>query len=208
MGKKRKTSVKKKAHRKTKKKFDPTQRKLNCPGVNWHPSSGKWLAMHRYKGKGWFCCYAESEKEAIKLRDQKLLEKIVGPTTETFFPKKNYDVKKAAKTFRAYKTEVGITNAERMSLVLTTKLGKNNLFRHKTIEKRTIKGKTSHYVYVNINNIKTCVGHCPKEKECDKLWATFREKQAPKYVEDYRDLRSETINKFRETPCSATYKLM
>ena len=64
------------------------QRKLHCPGVRWHPSSGKWLAMFRHEGRGYFCAYAESEKEAITKRDQRLLEKHVGPTAETFFPKK------------------------------------------------------------------------------------------------------------------------
>eukprot|EP00494_Astrolonche_serrata_P029412 UN29679 len=177
------------------------EKKFNCPGVGWANTSSRWLAMYRFNGKGKFCGYANSEEDAIKIRDRKLIGWF-GLRAETFFPREQY--KNEFEKAKTMHINCGIANAEVDAPTLVLEIGDNNIFSN--LLRETVKNMINITIVCNGMDLK--IGSFKNETAVEKGVLAWFSSTGIQILEGYTNLREEAKSNWRSKPCEATYKIL
>jgi len=147
----------------------------------------------------------DTEKEAVAALDKAKLE-IFGSSAKTHFPKKNYDLKEAAKKFETLRIELGIKNALSRAKELKLEIGEKNIFSSKHITKSL--DSDSYEVSIMCNGCKEIVGFTKSKPEGEEIITKWINQRGPKIIEIFKKLREKSIEELKKSGNGKAYSIM
>jgi len=198
---------KEKAPSKRKKPSAESMPKREYPEVtNMGYENKKWVPTFVFGDIVYNAGRFDTEKEAVAALDEAKLQ-IFGSSAKTHFPKKNYDLKQAAKKFETLRIKLGIQNALSRTSDLKLEVGDKNIFSSKSIVKPT-KDSDSYEVSIVCNGCKEIVGYTKSKPEGEEIITKWINQRGPKIIEVFKKLREKSIEEFKKSGNGKAYCIM
>lgn len=193
-----------------------SERKLFCRGISYINDAEKWIAVIRPRGQSSVHCgYAETEEEAIRMKDRHMIGKVYGPGSKhpdykTFFDEKDYDLEKLGKDYLQYKVETAILEAKFSAPSLENDVGDDFLIKEPVlIPIQSGTGEQKYMVKSTCMGASINLGTVENKEGVEQLVKSYL--RSDKYltiINTIQTLRDFSINKFKSYPSDQNFKFL
>jgi len=192
------------------------ERKLFCRGISYINEAEKWIAVIRPRGQSSVHVgYAETEEEAIRMKDRHMIGKVYGPGSKhpdynLFYDEKDYDLEKLGKDYLEYKVETAILEAKFAAPSLENGVGDDFLIKKPVlIPIQSGTGEQKYMVKSTCMGASINLGTVEKKEDVEQLVKSYLHgDNYQTIIKTIEGLRDFSIKQFKSYPSDQNFKLL